>query len=148
MNGRGIRVMDALGDMQTPVLGDRVRLMQVFSNLLENTLKYTDAPGTLTVCRETAAGHMLLQFDDTPPGVPADALGRLFERLYRADPSRSRALGGSGLGLSICKSIVVAHGGSITARHAAAGGLRIEIMLPLSKMKGNTGHGTSACSDC
>jgi two-component system sensor histidine kinase BaeS len=66
--------------------------------------------------------------------VPTEALGRLFDRLYRVDPSRSRAHGGSGLGLSICKTIIEAHDGTITALHAASGGLLIEITLPLQKI--------------
>jgi len=63
--------------------------------------------------------------------VPTEALSHLFDRLYRVDKSRSRAHGGSGLGLSICKTIIEAHDGTITAQHAATGGLQIEIMLPL-----------------
>jgi len=65
------------------------------------------------------------------PGVPPGSLEHLFDRLYRVDKSRSRALGGSGLGLSICKSIVETLGGQIRAVNAPSGGLRIEIVLPL-----------------
>jgi two-component system sensor histidine kinase BaeS len=82
--------------------------------------------------RELCTAHeVLLQFTGTKPGVPNEALPRLFDRLYRVDPSRSREHGGSGLGLSICKTIIEAHKGTIKARHAATGGLMIEIMLPL-----------------
>jgi two-component system sensor histidine kinase BaeS len=129
---RGIRMVDELGDMESIMIsGDSDRLTQVFSNLLENTLRYTDSPGCLTVRRHCSTDHVLLQFADTKPAVPTESLGRLFDRLYRVDPSRSRTQGGSGLGLSICKTIVEAHDGTITAQHAAAGGLQIQIDIPL-----------------
>jgi two-component system sensor histidine kinase BaeS len=129
---RGIVIVDELGDAETIMIpGDKDRLMQVFSNLLENTLCYTDSPGCLTVRQICATNNVLLLFADTKPAVPTEALNRLFDRLYRVDQSRSRAHGGSGLGLSICKTIIEAHDGTITAQHAATGGLQIEIMLPL-----------------
>jgi two-component system sensor histidine kinase BaeS len=129
---RGIRMVDELGDMESIMIsGDSDRLTQVFSNLLENTLRYTDSPGCLTVRRHCSTDHVLLQFADTKPAGPTESLGRLFDRLYRVDPSRSRTQGGSGLGLSICKTIVEAHDGTITAQHAAAGGLQIQIDIPL-----------------
>ncbi len=131
---RDIALTDALGGMGSITLsGDKDRLTQVFSNLLENTLRYTDSPGALTVTGQRIGSQVLLRFADTKPGVPTGSLGRLFERLYRVDASRSRAQGGSGLGLAICKAIVEAHGGSIQARHSAAGGLQIEVTLPLWK---------------
>ena len=129
---RGIALVDELGDRETiTISGDKDRLTQVFSNILENTLRYTDSPGSLTVRQLCTASEVLLQFADTKPGVPHASLPRLFDRLYRVDPSRSREHGGSGLGLSICKTIIEAHKGTIKARQAATGGLLIEIMLPL-----------------
>ena len=132
---RGIELVDALGDTKTIIINsDKDRLMQVFSNLLENTLRYTDSPGCLTVRQLCTMSVVRLQFADTKPAVPTEALDRLFDRLFRVDPSRSRAHGGSGLGLSICKTIIEAQDGTITAQHAASGGLQIEIMLPLQKI--------------
>jgi two-component system sensor histidine kinase BaeS len=129
---RGIVIVDELGNTETIMIpGDKDRLTQVFSNLLENTLRYTDSPGCLTVRHICDTNSVLLLFADTKPTVPTEALIRLFDRLYRVDKSRSRAHGGSGLGLSICKTIIEAHDGTITAQHAATGGLQIEIMLPL-----------------
>ncbi len=129
---RGIAIVDELGDRETiTILGDKDRLTQVFSNLLENTLRYTDAPGTLTVNKLCTNSEVVLRVADTKPGVPPEALSRLFDRLYRVDPSRSRSQGGSGLGLAICKAIVDAHGGKIRAQNAPSGGLVIEIRLPL-----------------
>lgn len=111
------------------VLGDADRLQQLFSNLIENTLRYADSPGTLKIGRERIANRLMLFFEDSGPGVPEASLAKLFDRLYRVDKSRSRRQGGSGLGLSICKSIATALGGQIRAKHAAGGGLRIEIEL-------------------
>jgi two-component system sensor histidine kinase BaeS len=127
-----IRIADELGEPEMiRISGDPVRLTQVFSNILENTLRYMDSPGCLTVRQHSTGNHVVVQFSDTGPGVPTESLDRLFDRLYRVDPSRNRVQGGSGLGLSICKTIVEAHDGSITARHAASGGLQIEIDFPL-----------------
>lgn len=128
----GIRVdlhLQAGGEAR--VLGDRSRLQQVFANLLENSARYTDAGGILRIRASQHLHHLFIQFDDSPPGVSRDALPRLFDRLFRAEPSRSRAYGGSGLGLSICKQLIEAHNGTITATASPLGGLRIEISLPL-----------------
>ena len=114
------------------IIGDADRLQQLFSNLLENTLRYADSPGTLKIWQERSENHLTVFFEDSGPGVPAEALERLFDRLYRVDKSRSRKQGGSGLGLSICKSIVTALDGEIRAINGHSGGLRIEIELPLA----------------
>ena len=114
------------------VIGDAGRLQQLFSNLLENTLRYADAPGTLKIGQECTVNRLILFFEDSGPGVPEDALDHLFDRLYRVDRSRSRTQGGSGLGLSICMSIVNALGGEIRATNGISGGLRIEVELPLT----------------
>lgn len=112
------------------ILGDADRLGQLFSNLVENTLRYADAPGTLKIGQVSSANRWVLFFEDSGPGVPQGELDHLFDRLYRVDRSRSRARGGSGLGLSICKSIVTALGGEIRATNGNSGGLRIEIEFP------------------
>ncbi len=122
---------DLAYDAPLRILGDADRLTQVFSNLLENTLRYANAPGYLRVWTHRAAKKLTLYFDDSGPGVPAESLAHLFDRLYRVDKSRSRTQGGSGLGLSICKSIVDNLGGDIRAAAAPSGGLRIEIVFPL-----------------
>lgn len=113
------------------VIGDEDRLVQLFSNLTENTVRYTDSPGILRVSLFRSRDVLTVVFEDTAPGVPEDALGRLFDRLYRVDKSRSRSLGGSGLGLSICKGIVDGHDGHIRADNAPMGGIRITIDFPL-----------------
>ncbi|RYF08412.1 MAG: HAMP domain-containing protein [Comamonadaceae bacterium] len=120
------------------VRGDAPQLHRVFLNLLENSLRYTDAGGELQIsCAiERVAGRpvLALRFDDSAPGVAEHELPRIFERLYRAEASRTRAmgdLGGSGLGLAICRAIVQAHGGQIRAEGSPRGGLRITVTLPL-----------------
>jgi signal transduction histidine kinase len=112
------------------VRGDAARLRQVVSNLLENTLRYTDAGGRLAIACGPGESGLTLTFDDTPPGVPPEMLPRLFERFFRVDGSRSRRSGGSGIGLALCRSLAEAHGGSITAEASPLGGLRVLVHLP------------------
>jgi two-component system sensor histidine kinase BaeS len=114
------------------MLGDADRLAQLFSNLLENSLNYTDSPGLLKIYEKHNANRLMICFEDSAPGVPEKALQRLFDRLYRVDTSRNRELGGSGLGLAICKQIVESHRGKITAAPATTGGLLIRIDFPLN----------------
>lgn len=113
--------------------GDRDRLRQLWCNLLENSLRYTDAPGQVKVELNKKGDTVLVTVDDSNPGVSDEALDRLFERFFRADPSRTRGRGGSGIGLALVKKIVQAHQGEIRAVHSPLGGVRIEIELPLAK---------------
>ena len=113
------------------VEGDNNRLAQLFANLLENSLRYTDPPGLLKIHHSHDNEWLTICFEDSAPGVPDDALELIFERLYRLDSSRNRNNGGSGLGLAICKQIVAAHGGAIAAEQTAIGGLAIKIKLPI-----------------
>lgn len=113
------------------VFADEARLGQLFTNLLQNSLRYTDAGGRLRVTSERRAGKVMVDLQDTEPGVPPDALPHLFERLYRVEGSRSRESGGAGLGLAICKNIVDAHDGTIEVRPSSMGGLWIRVTLPL-----------------
>lgn len=115
------------------VFGDRDRLMQLFNNLLENSLRYTDAGGQLLISVSAAAPRVILTFADSAPGVSDEQLSRLFERFYRAEGSRNRASGGSGLGLAICVNIVEAHGGTLRAAHSPFGGVSITVELPLER---------------
>jgi two-component system sensor histidine kinase BaeS len=127
-----IQVQDDLQADENIILqGDADRLSQLFSNLLENTLRYVDSPGTLKIWHKQIETQLFLNLIDSGPGVPEESIGRLFDRLYRVEQSRNRAKGGSGLGLAICKNIVEMHGGEITATHAPDGGLWIKIMFPL-----------------
>ncbi|WP_087502194.1 ATP-binding protein [Pseudomonas sp. SID14000] len=114
------------------VLGDEGRLGQLLHNLLENSRRYTDAGGH-TVLRAFREGEqVLVQCEDTAPGVDSASLTRLFERFYRAERSRNRASGGTGLGLAICRGIAEVHGGKLTAEASAMGGLLLTLMLPIA----------------
>lgn len=128
---RGIRIeKNGLDTEKVAVLADADRLKQLFSNLLENTLRYTHVPGVLKVSYEHKADQLLLFFEDSGPGVPEEALEHVFDRLYRVDKARSRSQGGSGLGLAICRSIMENFGGKIEASNASGGGLRITMSFP------------------
>lgn len=113
--------------------GDAQRLQQLFKNLLENSLRYTNKPGQLRIMTQLEAGYIQLSFEDSAPAVPDEALPQLFERLFRVEASRNRDTGGSGIGLSICQNIVQAHGGEIHAQQAELGGLAIIIRLPITQ---------------
>jgi two-component system sensor histidine kinase BaeS len=111
---------------------DVLRIGQLLSNLFENSLRYTDAPGRIVMqVRAGDPGEAVLCIDDSAPGVPARDHSRLFEPLYRSDASRSRRSGGSGLGLAICHAIARSHGGRIEASASPLGGLRVVVTLPL-----------------
>jgi two-component system sensor histidine kinase BaeS len=110
--------------------GDSERLHQLFSNLFDNSLKYTDSGGRLQVVLREDNSNVTIDFSDSAPNVPEAELDRLFERLYRVESSRNRLTGGAGLGLAICRNIVTAHNGSITAQSSPLGGLWIRIELP------------------
>ena len=112
------------------VFGDGDRLAQAFRNLLENSLRYTEAGGRLRIGVRPEAGRVAVEFEDSAPGVPAASLPHLFERFYRVEGSRNRAHGGAGLGLAIVRSIVEAHGGEISADASPLGGLAVKIALP------------------
>lgn len=130
--GKGISLVAEIHQrVIAPFFGDRERLHQLFSNLLDNSLKYTDRGGKLLVELEQRNGTLAIDFQDSFPGVPPAALNKLFDRLYRVDSSRNRSTGGAGLGLAICRNIVDAHGGSISAQPSKLGGLRVRIEFPL-----------------
>ncbi|MCG2592334.1 ATP-binding protein [Ramlibacter sp. XY19] len=129
----GLEGLRALADQRDPVVrGDPTRLAQVFANLLENTARYTQAGGRLVLHADVEDKRLVITLDDTPPAPAAADLPRLFDRFFRGDASRDRATGGSGLGLSICRAIVEAHGGRIAAQPSPLGGLRITLELPLA----------------
>ena len=113
------------------LLADPDRLQQLFTNLLENSLRYTDSPGQLEIRMEGHMNSFTFHFQDSSPGVQPSQIPKLFDRLYRVEESRNRAKGGAGLGMAICKNIVEAHRGQIDASHSPHGGLWIKIELPL-----------------
>jgi two-component system sensor histidine kinase BaeS len=116
-----------------PVFGDADRLRQMFRNLLENSARYTDRGGRLRIAAQRDGSRVRVDFEDSAPGVPSEALPQLFERFYRVDASRARANGGTGLGLAICRSIAEAHEGEINAAPSPLGGLRVSLSLPAAR---------------
>jgi signal transduction histidine kinase len=111
-----------------PLAADPVRLRQAIANLLDNALKYTPAGGRVELAAEIRAGAAVLTVADTGPGIPPAEQARVWERLYRGDQSRSQS--GLGLGLSLVRAIVAAHGGQTAVRNAPAGGAIFEVSLP------------------
>nr|WP_282563297.1 ATP-binding protein [Gymnodinialimonas phycosphaerae] len=107
-----------------------MRIAQVIDNLLQNAARHTDAPGMVRVAIWRDGNFAQVSTEDTPPAAPDGALPQLFDRFYRAEGSRSRALGGSGLGLPVSEAIVKAHGGTITATASDLGGLKVTFTLP------------------
>ncbi len=115
------------------LMADTDRLFQLFSNLMNNSLKYTDAPGSLTITLTKVADVIEVCFEDSSPGVNEEDKERIFEQFYRVENSRNRETGGRGLGLAICKQIIDGHNGNMLAYHSPQGGLGIRITLPLNQ---------------
>jgi len=111
--------------------GDYLRIGEVVYNLIANAIKYAPEGGTVRVREEAGfEGSVAFSVDDSGPGIPADERGRVFERFYRVDKSRSSDSGGRGLGLAIAAEIVKAHGGSISVGHSDLGGASFTVSLP------------------
>lgn len=104
---------------------DPVRLREVLSNLLANALRYTPRDGSVRVSASAEDGRLSMSVRDTGPGIAADALPHVFDRFYKSDESR-----GAGLGLAIAKSLVVAHGGEISATSEPGQGTEMRLWLP------------------
>jgi signal transduction histidine kinase len=114
------------------VQADEQRIAQVLFNLISNALRHTPVGGTITISAELREDRILVSVRDTGAGISPEDLPQVFERFYRADRSRARATGGSGLGLTIAKQIVEAHGGQIWAQSWLGAGSTFAFSLPLS----------------
>ena len=112
------------------VLGDRLRLHQLFANLLANVRTHTPPGTTATVSILPGPHQVAVRVADDGPGVAEEDLPKLFDRFFRAEKSRSRESGGSGLGLTIVAAIAAAHGGEVIASRGAEGGLSMTVVLP------------------
>ncbi len=111
---KGVSLTLDLSAALPPVHADIDRLLQVLTNLLGNALQYTPAGGHVTLSAETRSGEILIKVTDTGIGIPLEHMPHIFDRFYRVDKSRSRqAGGGSGIGLTISKALVEAHGGHL-----------------------------------
>lgn len=112
---------------------DKVKMSMVFSNLIENAVKYNVEHGKVTVTVDADQGNMIFICEDTGIGISKEAQGRIFERFYRGDQSRSSEVGGTGLGLSIAKSVVLLHHGTIEVESTQGKGSRFTVRVPLSQ---------------
>jgi signal transduction histidine kinase len=110
------------------VAGDPSRLQQLVTNLLDNAIRFTGPGGAVTLRVEATADRAIIRVTDTGVGIPAEHLPHIFERFYQVDTARTS--GGCGLGLSICRWIVEAHGGTIEADSGADKGTVVTVTLP------------------
>lgn len=131
------RVVVTIPQELPPILGDEERLGQVFSNLLDNAVKYTPENGTITISAELVATNtpstmIMAGVADTGIGIPPQDIPRIFERFYRVDKARSRELGGTGLGLAIVKHLVEGHGGTVAVESSPGQGTAFFVRLPMA----------------
>lgn len=118
-----------IADDDVVVLGDDARLHELFLNLVDNAIKYSNNNGTLGIALEHRDGSAIVTLRDTGIGIAQEDLNRIFNRFYRVDKARSRQIGGSGLGLAICKWIAEAHHGSITVNSTIGVGSEFIVTL-------------------
>jgi two-component system sensor histidine kinase KdpD len=129
LEGRPVRI-DLPEDAPLVKL-DAVLIEQVLMNLLENALKYTPAGSAIEIAARVGAGEVEVSVADEGPGIPRGLEERLFDKFYRASPERAQS--GVGLGLTICRAIVEAHGGSIRAENRYPHGAAFRFTLPLDE---------------
>ena len=108
-------------------------LYQVFLNLIDNALKYSEAGSTITIKAKQLEQELYVEVEDQGVGIPPESLNRIFERFYRVDKARSRAVDGTGLGLAIVKHVVESHGGKLGIKSKIGIGTTIWFTLPLGK---------------
>jgi len=137
----GIKLTLDFTMQEANIYADKNRLLQLFENIINNCIKYSTATNiNISITCETlnkklteqSDSNVIITFEDDGVGVEESHLAHLFEHLYRVEDSRNRKTGGSGLGLSICRHIVIAHQGEITAQKSASGGLAVIVTLPLA----------------
>ncbi len=129
---QGISLRFVASDVRLLASVDAFRITQMFNILLENTVRYTDAPGEMRVrFEQLSADAVTLIVEDSAPGVPPELHARLFDRLFRVEQSRSRHSGGSGLGLAIFQALARAHNATVQAVSSSLGGLAIRTTFPL-----------------
>ena len=118
------------------IRGDCARIEQVLMNIITNALKYTPDGGTIEIISGKMGDNVFVKIEDTGVGIPAEDLGRVFDRFYRVDKARTRVSGGTGLGLSIAKNIIVLHGGNITIESEPGKGTSVMVTLPIEGVRG------------
>ena len=125
---RGVRL--SLSGEPLTVNGDAEQLREALNNVIANAILYNKPGGSVTISTRESSGKASIEVVDTGIGIPAEAVPRVFDRFFRVDKARSRAMGGSGLGLSIARTIFIAHGGDITCTSEPGVGSMFVISLP------------------
>ena len=125
--GKNIRLIGKCKDIT--MVGSDILIYRLVYNLVENAIKYNHSGGQVTVTADRKEKHVYLSVEDTGTGIPEELKERVFEPFFRVDKSRSRELGGIGLGLALVREIVRGHEGSITVRSNPSGGTVFEIIL-------------------
>jgi signal transduction histidine kinase len=126
--------VELIADIRAPkplyITGDFEQLYRLVLNIVVNAIQHTPAGGRVTVILDSAAGHALIQVQDTGTGIAPSEQARIFDRFYRVNSDRSRHTGGAGLGLPIARAIATAHGGSIAVASVEGIGSQFTIELP------------------
>ena len=130
---KGLKISASLPNVPISASVDSHRIKQVLHNLLENAVAHTRQGGSVTVKAWQQDNQVKISVADTGEGIPAEDLPNIFERLYRVDKSRTRATGGSGLGLTIAKRLIEAHGGKIEVESEPGKGSTFTLTLPVSE---------------
>ena len=125
--GKNIRLIGKCKDIT--MTGSDILIYRLVSNLVENAIKYNHSGGQVTVTADRKEKHVYLSVEDTGAGIPEELKERVFEPFFRVDKSRSRELGGVGLGLALVREIVRVHDGSITVKSNPSGGTIFEVVL-------------------
>ncbi|MGQ4389668.1 sensor histidine kinase [Streptomyces sp. SAS_270] len=145
-DGAGIRLRTKAGG--APWLdADPVRMRQALGNLVSNAIRHTPADGTITLSTRTDGDHVVLEVADTGTGIAPEDLASVFERFWRAEKSRSRRTGGSGLGLSIVRQLAAAHDGTVTATSEPGVGSVFTLRLPVLRPGGGSPAGIASPAD-
>ncbi len=126
------RVITLAADDPLLVMGDPDQLRQVIANLVRNAVIHTPSDSSIEMALRRGGDQAVFEVRDHGRGLPPDAVGKVFERFWRAGPGRARGPGGAGLGLAIVRAIVIAHGGRVEAENPAGGGALFRVMLPLA----------------
>jgi signal transduction histidine kinase len=127
-----LTVRNEISEELPDVNADSDRLIEILLNLFDNAMRHTPEGGKIRVTAAQAGRFVRVSISDTGTGISADDSGHIFDRFYRVDTSRSKETGGSGLGLSIVRALVEAHGGTIQAGSAQDGGAEFTFTLPLA----------------
>uniref|UniRef100_A9AAI6 histidine kinase n=1 Tax=Methanococcus maripaludis (strain C6 / ATCC BAA-1332) TaxID=444158 RepID=A9AAI6_METM6 len=129
-DSRNIILLEDVDDLY--IKGDKSKIHQVLANLIENAVKFSKTQTKVTVTGYEDNGNIHLEITDQGPGIPKEYLDKVFDRFYQIDSSSKRKIGGSGLGLAVCKKIVESHGGSIWVESRIGKGTNVHVLFPIA----------------